>query len=50
MKHLCEITPVPTPLATTALISCIGIEFYQLVGTTQYLLSSDNAMKIQNVY
>jgi hypothetical protein len=44
------ITPAPTLPATSALISCIGIEFYQQVGTQFYLLSSDNAMKIQNVY
>lgn len=44
------ITPAVTPAATSVLISCIGIEFYQNVGGTQYLLSSDNAMKIQAVY
>lgn len=40
----------PTILATSAIISCIGIEFYQEVGGAMYLLSSGNAMKIQAVY
>jgi hypothetical protein len=44
------IDPPPTLQATSALISCIGVEFYQNVGGTQYLLSSNNAMKIQAVY
>lgn len=35
---------------TSALVSCIGIEFYQEVSGVMYLLSSDNAMKIQDVY
>jgi hypothetical protein len=44
------ITPPPTLLATTVLISCIGVEFYQQIGTQYYLLSSNNAMKIQAAY
>ncbi len=37
-------------LASSALISCIGIEFYQEVSGSMYLLSTANAMKIQAVY
>ncbi|MDB5274483.1 MAG: hypothetical protein JWO58_2850 [Chitinophagaceae bacterium] len=37
-------------LDSSALISCIGVEFYQDLGGTKYLLSSGNAMKIQGVY
>jgi hypothetical protein len=44
------ITPAPVMVATSALISCVGIEFYQLVSGTQYLFASNNAMKIRDVY
>jgi hypothetical protein len=44
------ITPTPPIESGSALISCIGIEFYQKVGAAYYLLASDNAMKIQMVY
>ncbi len=37
-------------LDSSALISCIGIEFYQETSGSMYLLSSGNAMKIQAVY
>lgn len=37
-------------LDSSALISCIGIEFYQQTSGSMYLLASGNAMKIQAVY
>lgn len=40
----------PTMTVTVGLISCVGIEFYQMVGTTPYLLASNNAMRLQNVF
>jgi hypothetical protein len=44
------ITPAPVMIPVSALISCVGIEFYQLVSGTQYLLASSNAMKIKDVF
>jgi hypothetical protein len=44
------ITPVPAIESTSILISCIGIEFYQKVGSEYYLLASNNSMKVQAVY
>jgi hypothetical protein len=40
----------PALAATSVLVSCIGIEFYQNVGGIQYLLASNNAMKIKDVF
>lgn len=37
-------------LDSSALISCIGIEFYQELSGSMYLLATDNVMKIQAVY
>jgi hypothetical protein len=40
----------PVLNASSVLISCIGIEFYQSVNGMQYLLASGNAMKIKDVF
>lgn len=39
-----------TIMNSSALIACIGIEFYQQLGQNYYLLSASNAMKIQDVF
>ncbi|MBO9699555.1 MAG: hypothetical protein J7604_05050 [Sporocytophaga sp.] len=44
------ITPAPALLATSALVACIGIEFYQMVASKPYLLAQGNSMKITNVF
>lgn len=43
-------TPAPTMTATTSVVQCLGIEFYQRVGTVDYLLSQDNCLKIVKVF
>ncbi len=43
-------TPAPTMTATTSVVQCLGIEFYQRVGTVDYLLSPDNCLKIVKVF
>lgn len=35
----------PTMTATVSIAQCIGIEFFQRIGTTDYLLAQDNCMK-----
>lgn len=35
----------PTMTATASVVQCIGIEFFQRIGTTDYLLAQDNCMK-----
>ena len=40
----------PTMTATTSVAQCLGIEFYQRVGTIDYLLAQSNCMKIVNVF
>jgi len=44
------IIPAPALLATSALVACIGIEFYQMVASRPYLLAQGNSMKITNVF
>ena len=39
----------PTIPVNVAVLSCVGVEFYQQVGSNYYLFSSGNALKIQNV-
>ncbi|MGQ0829505.1 MAG: hypothetical protein ACT4ON_14040, partial [Bacteroidota bacterium] len=34
-----------TMTASVSLVLCFGIEFFQRVGTTDYLLAQDNCMK-----
>jgi hypothetical protein len=43
-------TPAPTMTATVSVVQCLGIEFYQRVGTVDYLLSQDNCLKIVKVF
>ncbi|MBL7888007.1 MAG: hypothetical protein JNL24_00550 [Bacteroidia bacterium] len=35
----------PTMTATVSVVQCIGIEFFQRIGSTDYLLAQDNCMK-----
>lgn len=35
----------PTMTATASVVQCLGIEFFQRIGTTDYLLAQDNCMK-----
>lgn len=44
------ITPAPALLATSALVVCLGIEFYQMVANKPYLLAQGNCMKITNAF
>jgi hypothetical protein len=44
-----SITPVPTLAATSALVACVGIEFYQDLGGTKYLLGN-NTMRVKEVF
>ena len=38
------------PTADTSVLQCIGIEFYQKVGSNYYLFSSGNCLKIDNIF
>jgi hypothetical protein len=40
----------PTMTINVAVLASIGIEFYQMVGTTYYLFNAGNALKIQEIY
>lgn len=40
----------PTITADVSVLSCIGIEFYQKVGTNYYLFSSGNSLKLQEIF
>jgi hypothetical protein len=40
----------PTMTASTSVVNCIGIEFYQQVGSSYYLFASGNAMRIDQVF
>lgn len=40
----------PTMTATSSVVQCIGIEFFQRVGTNDYLLSQGNCMKIVKLF
>jgi hypothetical protein len=40
---------LPTISGDVAVLLCVGIEFYQKVGTNYYLLSSGNCLKIETV-
>jgi hypothetical protein len=40
----------PTMTPTVSVVQCLGIEFYQHIGATDYLLAQDNCMKIVNVF
>jgi hypothetical protein len=40
----------PTMTATTSVVQCFGIEFYQRVGATDYLLAQGNCMKTVKLF
>lgn len=40
----------PTMTATVSVVQCFGIEFFQRVGTVDYLLSQGNAMKVVKLF
>jgi hypothetical protein len=40
----------PTMTATSNVLQCLGIEFYQRVGTVDYLLAQSNCMKVVKVF
>ena len=40
----------PTMTATVSVLNCIGIEFYQQVGSNYYLFSSGNALRVDEVF
>ena len=43
-------TPAPTMTATVSVIQCLGIEFYQRLGTVDYMLSQGNCIKSIKVF
>lgn len=40
----------PVMTGTVSVVQCLGIEFYQRIGTTDYLLAQGNCMKVVNVF
>lgn len=40
----------PVMTADVSVLNCIGIEFYQQVGTNYYLFNSGNALKVQDIF
>lgn len=40
----------PSMTGTVSVVQCLGIEFYQRIGSTDYLLAQDNCMKVVNVF
>jgi hypothetical protein len=44
------LTDTPTMTATVSVLQCLGIEFYQRVGTVDYLLAQGNNMKVVKVF
>ena len=44
------ITPAPTLAATSGLLTCVGIDFSQLVAGNQYLMNGKTTMKVVNVF
>lgn len=40
----------PALTTNTAVLGCVGIEFYQQVGVNYYLFNAGNAMKIQEIF
>jgi hypothetical protein len=47
---IASLTGSPTMNTNVGLISCFGLEFFQEVNGTYYLLSAENALKIVNVF
>ena len=40
----------PSMTATVSVLNCIGIEFYQQVGSNYYLFASGNALRVDNLF
>ena len=40
----------PTMTATVSVLNCIGIEFYQKVGTNYYIFATGNALKVDEIF
>ncbi|CAN5350256.1 hypothetical protein BH09BAC2_BH09BAC2_15650 [soil metagenome] len=40
----------PTMTATVSVLNCVGIEFYQQVGSNYYLFASGNALRVDEVF
>jgi len=40
----------PTMTGSTSVLNCIGIEFYQQIGSDYYLFASGNAMRVDTVF
>jgi hypothetical protein len=47
---IASLTGSPTMNTNVGLISCFGIEFYQQVNGTFYLLSAENALRVANIF
>lgn len=45
-----NLSGTPTMTATSNVLQCLGIEFYQRVGTVDYLLAQGNCMKVVKVF
>ena len=43
-------TPAPTMTATVSVLQCLGIEFFQRIGTVDYILAQDNCIKVVKVF
>ena len=43
-------TPAPVLTATSSVILCLGIEFFQRIGTIDYIFNSENCMKVIKVF
>jgi hypothetical protein len=44
------LTGTLTMTTTVSVVECLGIEFYQRIGTVDYILAQNNAMKVINVF
>jgi hypothetical protein len=44
------LNPALALFATSALVACIAVEFYQMVANKPYLLAQGNSMKITNAF
>jgi len=43
-------TPAPTMTGTVSVVQCLGIDFFQKVGTADYLLAQGSCIKVVNVF
>ena len=46
----CTLPGGVVPTADSSVLQCIGIEFYQKVGTEYYLFASSNCLKIEDIF